>query len=61
MDHLSSEVDQQHQQQQPKQKQQHISWRRERVAELSAQGRTEREIATILRVGAATVGRDWPI
>jgi hypothetical protein len=57
MDHLSSEVDQQ-QQQQPKQKQQHITWRRERVAELSAQGRTEREIATILRVGAATIGRD---
>jgi hypothetical protein len=52
MDHLSSKVEQQ----QPKQ--QHITWRRERVAELSAQGRTEREIATMLRVGAATVGRD---
>jgi hypothetical protein len=28
------------------------------VLELSSQGRTEREIATMLRVGAATIGRD---
>ena len=28
------------------------------MAELSAQGRTEREIATMLRVGGATIGRD---
>jgi hypothetical protein len=52
MDHLSTEVEQQ----QPKQ--QHIEWRRARVLELSSQGRTEREIATILKVGPATVGRD---
>jgi hypothetical protein len=54
MDHLSLEVDQQ-----PRQpKKEHIAWRRSRVLELSSQGRTEREIANILRVGAATVGRD---
>jgi hypothetical protein len=52
MDHLSTEVEQQ----QPKQR--HIEWRRARVLELSSQGRTEREIATILKVGPATVGRD---
>ena len=56
-DHMSSEVEQKQPKNQPKQ-QQHISWRRERVAELSAQGRTEREIATMLRVGSGTVGRD---
>jgi hypothetical protein len=39
-------------------KQRHLDWRRERVAELSAQGRTEREIATILKVGLGTVCRD---
>ena len=52
MDQLSSEMEQQ----QPKQ--QHIEWRRARVLELSSQGRTEREIATILKVGPATVGID---
>ena len=52
MDHLSSEVDQQ------PPKQQHIEWRRSRVLELSSQGRTEREIDTISKVGPATVGID---
>lgn len=56
MDQLSIETEQQQQEQQPKH--QHIDWRRARVLELSSQGRTEREIATILKVGAATVGRD---
>jgi hypothetical protein len=51
MDHLSTQVDQQ-----PKKEQ--LEWRRARVLELSSQGRTEREIATILRVGAATIARD---
>jgi hypothetical protein len=54
MEHLSSYVEQE--QHQPKR--QHIEWRRERIAELSAQGRTEREIATILKVGLGTVSRD---
>lgn len=63
MDHLSSDVDQSGQQQsKPKpqrQKQRElISHRRSQVLDLSSQGRTEREIATMLRVGAATVGRD---
>jgi cobalamin biosynthesis protein CobT len=39
-------------------KQQQIEWRRGRVLELSSQGRTEREIATILKVGKTTVDRD---
>jgi len=56
---MSTEVDQQQQQQQQQQpKQQQIEWRRGRVLELSSQGRTEREIATILKVGKTTVDRD---
>jgi hypothetical protein len=56
MEQMNMEVEHSRQQQQPKQR--HIGWRRERVAELSAQGRTEREIATILKVGLGTVSRD---
>jgi hypothetical protein len=55
---MSTEVKHQDQEQRQEPKQQHIEWRRERVAELSAQGRTEREIATILKVSLATVSRD---
>ncbi|MGA7543207.1 MAG: hypothetical protein WBW34_09120 [Nitrososphaeraceae archaeon] len=46
--------------QQPKQqpKQQHLEWRRNRVLELTSQGRTEREVAQILSVGTGTVHRD---
>jgi Trp operon repressor len=58
MDHLSTEADQQQQQQQSQPKKEQLEWRRARVLELSSQGRTEREIATMLRVGAATVARD---
>ena len=50
---MSIEMDQR---QEPKRQQ--LEWRRGRIAELSAQGRTEREIATILRVGKTTVNRD---
>jgi DNA-binding CsgD family transcriptional regulator len=39
-------------------KKQQIAWRRERVAELSAQGRTEREVSTILKVSLGTVNND---
>jgi hypothetical protein len=46
----------QQQQQQPKQQQ--LEWRRGRVLELSSQGRTEREIAQILKVGTGTIHRD---
>jgi hypothetical protein len=52
---MSTETDQR-QQQQPRQQQ--IEWRRGRVLELSSQGRTEREIATMLQVGKTTVDRD---
>jgi hypothetical protein len=50
----------QHQQQQgePKDKQQNIEWRRNMVLEFISQGRTEREIAQILKVGNGTVHRD---
>jgi uncharacterized protein YerC len=51
---MSTEVKQQ--QEQPKQ--QHLEWRRSRVLELSSQGRTERKIAQILKVGTGTVHRD---
>jgi hypothetical protein len=49
-------LEQQQQQQQPKQQQ--LEWRRGRVLELSSQGRTEREIAQILKVGTGTIHRD---
>ncbi|HEU4448026.1 MAG TPA: hypothetical protein VFR94_25370 [Nitrososphaeraceae archaeon] len=52
---MSTEVEQQ-QQQHPKQ--QHLEWRRSRVLELLSQGRTEREISQILKVGTGTVHRD---
>ena len=47
---------QQQHQQQPKQQQ--IEWRRAIVLELSSQGRTAREIDTILKVGPAMIGKD---
>jgi hypothetical protein len=54
---VSIEVEQQPlRQEQPKKEQ--IEWRRARVLELSSQGRTEREIASILKVSAGTVARD---
>jgi DNA-binding NarL/FixJ family response regulator len=57
MVHLSIGTEQEEQEQrQPKK--QHIEWRRYRVLELSSQGRTEREIATILKVGLGTVSLD---
>jgi len=59
MEQMSTEVEQQQQQEQQQQpKQQHVEWRRSRVLELSSQGRTEREIAQILKVGTGTVHRD---
>jgi len=54
---MNIEMDQ-HQQKHPEPKQQQIEWRRGRCLELWSQGRTEREIATILRVGKTTVNRD---
>jgi hypothetical protein len=53
---LSSERDQQQQQQYREQDQ--IEWRRSQVLELSSQGQTERQIATVLQVGKTTVHKD---
>jgi hypothetical protein len=39
-------------------KREHIEWRRNQVLEFASQGRTEREIAQILKVGNGTVHRD---
>jgi uncharacterized OsmC-like protein/DNA-binding CsgD family transcriptional regulator len=58
---MSIEVEQRQSPIQQQAKQQHILWRRERIAELSAQGRTEREIAAILKVSLGTVSRDTSI
>jgi hypothetical protein len=64
MDHSSSEADQSRQPgpprqpRQPKPQKEHITWLRSQVLDLSSQGRTEKEIATMLRIGAATVARD---
>ena len=52
------ELEQQQQQQQQQPTQQQLEWRRGRVLELSSQGRTEREIAQILKVGTGTIHRD---
>jgi hypothetical protein len=57
---LNSQRDQQ--QQQPRQQryreQDQIEWRRSQVLELSSQGQTERQIATVLQVGKTTVHKD---
>jgi Trp operon repressor len=50
MEHLSSEMEQQEQQQ--------IQWRRDKVQELCSKGYSQREISHILQVGLATVNRD---
>lgn len=50
---MSTEVVQQQQQRKP----QNLEWR-SRVLELSSQGRTEREIAQILKGGTGTAHRD---
>ena len=50
MEHLSSEMEQQQNQQ--------IEWRRDKVQELCSKGYSQREISQILQVGLATVNRD---
>ena len=47
MEHLSSGMEQQNQQQ--------VQWRRDKVQELCSKGYSQREIAQILQVGLATV------
>ena len=38
-----------------------LQWRRNKVLELSSQGRTERDIAIVLQVALSTVNRDLQI
>jgi hypothetical protein len=55
---MSSERDHKQQQQQRHREQDQIEWRRSQVLELSSQGQTERQIATILQVGKTTIHKD---
>ena len=55
---MSSERDHKQQQQQRHREQDQIEWRRSQVLELSSQGQTERQIATILQVGKTTIYKD---
>jgi Trp operon repressor len=52
MEHLSSSVEQQNQEQQQ------IQWRRDKVQELCSKGYSQSEISQTLQVGLATVNRD---
>jgi Trp operon repressor len=54
MEHLSSAMEQQHQEH----LQQQAQWRRDKVQELCSKGYSQREISQILQVGLATVNRD---
>ena len=56
MEHLSSDMEQQHNQEQ--QHEQQIQWRRDKVQELCSKGYSQREISQVLQVGLATVNRD---
>jgi Trp operon repressor len=51
MEHLSSEMEQQNQQQP-------IQWRRDKVQELCSKGYSQRDISQVLQVGLAIVNRD---
>jgi Trp operon repressor len=54
MEHLSSDMEQQNQDQEQLQ----VQWRRDKVQELCSKGYSQREISNILQVGLATVNRD---
>jgi DNA-binding NarL/FixJ family response regulator len=54
MEHLSSAMEQQNQEQY----QQQVEWRRDKVQELCSKGYSQREISQTLQVGLATVNRD---
>jgi transposase len=55
MEHLSSDME--HQQEQQHQDQQ-VQWRRDKIQELCSKGYSQREISQVLQVGLATVNRD---
>ena len=48
MEHLSSDMEQQNQDQQ-------VQWRRDKVQELCSKGYSQREISQVLQIGLATV------
>src|ERR671937_3002553 len=52
MEHLSSAMEQQNQDQQQ------IQWRRDKVQELCSKGYSQREVSQVLQIGLATVNRD---
>src|ERR687883_2048499 len=54
MEHLSSDMEHQQNQEQ----QQMIQWRRDKVQELCSKGYSQREISQVLQVGLATINRD---
>jgi Trp operon repressor len=49
MEHLSSDMEQQHEQ---------VQWRRDKVQEFCGKGYSQREISLVLQVGLATINRD---
>jgi hypothetical protein len=51
MEHLSSAMEQQQEQQQIQQ----VRWRRDKVQELCSKGYSQREISQVLQVGVATL------
>jgi Trp operon repressor len=53
MEHLSSNMEQQQ-----NQEQQQIQWRRDKVQELCSKGYSQREISRVLQVGLATINRN---
>jgi Trp operon repressor len=57
MEHLSSDMEQQNQDQEHQQQLQ-VEWRRDKIQELCSKGYSQREIFHILQVGLATVNRD---
>ena len=59
MEHLSSDMEHQQNQDQEYHQQQHqIEWGRDKVQELCSKGYSQREISHMLQVGLATVNRD---
>jgi Trp operon repressor len=55
MEHLSSEMEHNHELQHQEQQ---VEWRRDKVQELCSKGYSQREISQVLQVGLATVNRD---
>jgi hypothetical protein len=53
MEHLSSDMEQQQ-----NQEQQQIQWRRDKVQELCSKGYSQREVSQVLQVGLSKVNRD---